>query len=419
VSKYTDNNKFQNLDFCKNDGEKMYKLLKSIGYSIEDGHTLIGYVKFEVMRDAIYDFFDNGKTNPNDTLLFYYSGHGRPLNDGTCLTSSEMNFNSPRRMGFSSYDLTNLIQESNSTRIVEVLDCCYSGAAKINNKGSKLDAVKLGSYAIEKDAKELRKQGRGKYLLASSHAEEESFGDKKKGHSIFTFYLLDGLKPNKHSVDSHGRVTPYTLGNYAYKLSIKKLKQKPIIKAESSGETILAKYPQYAISDHMEILKDDKVLKQSKIFMKNVREKMDICFEKRVVSYVANINTYVNGYKRIQKRNAKIRAITEINKDNIQDCEKLINKDMVMINDLRHLNGIKCGIAVSEDQFIATALLLDKIQNINKENIWLNDAVYSRKKEVVQHNQFIFDTLWENAIPASTRFREIKESHTPSNLKNI
>lgn len=97
------------LEFCKNDGEKMYELLRSLRYEISDNHKLIGYVEFDKIRDAIYDFFDNRKTNADDTLLFYYSGHGIPISGGnTCLASSEIDYYSPRKMGFSSYDLVGL-----------------------------------------------------------------------------------------------------------------------------------------------------------------------------------------------------------------------------------------------------------------------------------------------------------------------
>jgi hypothetical protein len=127
ISEYNDK-LLPTLEFCNNDGEKMFELLKSLGYEISDNHKLIGYTGFYTMRDAIYDFFDNRNTSADDTLLFYYSGHGVPIGDGsTCLASSETDYYSPRKMGFSSYDLTNIILESNSVRIVEILDCCYSG----------------------------------------------------------------------------------------------------------------------------------------------------------------------------------------------------------------------------------------------------------------------------------------------------
>ena len=248
ISEYNDK-QLTPLEFCNNDGEKMYELLKSLGYEISDNHKLIGYVEFDRLKNAIFDFFDNRNTKADDTLLFYYSGHRIPISDGnTCLASSETDYYSPRRMGFSSYELTNLIQESNSIRIVEVLDCCYAGAAKIGKGGvAEEDAAKLGTDAIENNARMLQ-QGEGKCLLAASQATQEAFGLREEGHSIFTYYLLQGLKGNEKSVDSDGNVTPDSLGNYVYKKIVnlppdRRPKQKPIRKTEASGEIILATYP--------------------------------------------------------------------------------------------------------------------------------------------------------------------------------
>jgi len=66
----------------------------------------------------------------DDTLLLYYSGHAHKwwkhlLN----IIRNRLLFT--KENGFSSYELTNLIEESNSIRIVEVLDCCYAGAASL------------------------------------------------------------------------------------------------------------------------------------------------------------------------------------------------------------------------------------------------------------------------------------------------
>ena len=117
------NNKLEPLDFCKKDGEEMYKVLKLLGYGIPDNNRLIGHVGFYEMRDAIYDFFYNNQTAADDTLLFYYSGHGIPISEGNmCLASSETHSDTPKKRGFTSYNLTNLIQNSNSIRIIEILD---------------------------------------------------------------------------------------------------------------------------------------------------------------------------------------------------------------------------------------------------------------------------------------------------------
>jgi DNA-binding beta-propeller fold protein YncE len=260
VSDYEDNS-LRELDFCRNDAAKMLEILEKLGYEIADNHKLMGYVKYDVMREAIYDFFDNKKSGAEDTLLFYYSGHGIPTSRGsTVLASSEIDHDAPNRKGFSSYELTNLIQDSAAIRIVEILDCCYSGSAKVGkgfeelgkglDKGAAEDtAATLGTEAIENNAKMLREQGEGKCLLAASQAAQEAYGLKEKGHSIFTYYLLEGLNQNKKSIDSNGIVTPHTLGNYVYReiMSLpenKRPRQKPIIKAEAVGDIILAYYPE-------------------------------------------------------------------------------------------------------------------------------------------------------------------------------
>jgi hypothetical protein len=249
ISDYSSTSNLQPLDFCKNDGQEMYELLDSLGYEILDNHKLVGQVRFDTMRDAIYDFFDNAHTKAEDTLVFYYSGHGVPAPDGDmCLASSEINPDDPYRRGFSSYELTRLIQNSNSIRIVTILDCCYSGAAKIS-KGIEDAAAKIGTAAIQDKARTLQQpQGEGKCLLAASQAAQEAYGLKEHDHSIFTYYLLEGLRGNEKSVDIEGNVTPYSLGSYVYRTILnlppkKRPKQKPITKVEASGDIILASYP--------------------------------------------------------------------------------------------------------------------------------------------------------------------------------
>ena len=262
VSEYNHKEKLGQLEFCKNDGEQIYEILKSLQFEISDDHKLIGYVKYNEMRDAIFDFFSNNDTLADDLLLFYFTGHGIPISgENMCFASSEMDPDSPRRRGFPSSELTDLIQENNSIRIVEILDCCHSGANTLPTRvnrgtdewlamGPDDAAEKLGKDAIEKNAQSLKNQGEGRYLLGASQAIQRAYGSTEKGHSIFTFYLLEGLRGNKDSIDTKGNVTPYTLGNYIYKEIVnlpgkKKPKQKPVMKVDASGDIILASYPSF------------------------------------------------------------------------------------------------------------------------------------------------------------------------------
>lgn len=135
-------------------------------------------------------------------------------------------------------------------------------------------------------------------------------------------------------------------------------------------------------------------------FMRNVKKNMDIYFDHRAPSIVVDIEEYRNGYINIRRRGAKIRAFTEITKENIHYCKQL----MKMVDELRHLDGVKGGMAVSESEYMATTIL--------EESKPLTEVIYSNVKEVVEQGQYIFDTLWRSAISAEQKIKEIEEGVT-------
>jgi tetratricopeptide (TPR) repeat protein len=244
ISDYTN---LQKLDFCKNDGKEVYDLLTSLGYEIADENKLIGKAMGAKVKDTIYDFFDDKTDNPDDTLLFYYSGHGVPGDDGNIyLASSDTDPDKPYRRGFSFEELRMRMQNTIPTKVVVILDCCYSGSAKIS-KGSEDDAAKMGRIILEEKSRKLP-EGQGKYILSSSQSHQEAYALTTGEHSIFTYYSLKGLKGNTESIDSEGNVTPQSLGNYVTRAIMslpldERPKQRPMLKTEESGNVILASYP--------------------------------------------------------------------------------------------------------------------------------------------------------------------------------
>src|SRR5919199_1067696 len=132
-------------------------------------------------------------------------------------------------------------------------------------------------------------------------------------------------------------------------------------------------------------------------FMANVKKQMDIYFDHRAPSIVVGIDEYRKGYQDIRKRGGKIRAFTEITKDNVKHCKKLMN----LVDELRHLDGVKGGLAVSETEYMATIVL--------EEAKPLTQVIYSNVKEIVEQGRYIFDTLWNTAIPAEQKIKEIEE----------
>ena len=136
-------------------------------------------------------------------------------------------------------------------------------------------------------------------------------------------------------------------------------------------------------------------------FMKNVKKRMDICFDNKSPSIVVEIEAYRNAYKDIRNRGGKIRAFTEITNDNVHYCKEL----MKLVDELRHLEGMKGGIAVSEAEYMATTVLQAQTP--------LTQVIYSNIREVVEQMQYIFDIFWYRAIPASDKIREIEEGILP------
>ena len=132
-------------------------------------------------------------------------------------------------------------------------------------------------------------------------------------------------------------------------------------------------------------------------FMSNVKQKMDIFFDHHAPSIVVEVREYRDGYIDIRKRGGKIRTFTEITKDNVKHCKELIK----IVDELRHLDGVKGGIAINDSEYMATTVL--------QEAKPLTQVIYSNVKEVVEQGQYIFDTLWNVAIPAEQKIREIEE----------
>ena len=101
-------------------------------------------------------------------------------------------------------------------------------------------------------------------------------------------------------------------------------------------------------------------------------------------------------YEDLQRRNSKVRWITEITKDNLSYC-----KALMQYAEVRHLDGIKGNFRVSDTAYIATATV-DKAHPVP-------ELIYSSARSVVEQNKHVFDALWIRAVVAEDRIREIEE----------
>jgi two-component system sensor histidine kinase VicK len=166
----------------------------------------------------------------------------------------------------------------------------------------------------------------------------------------------------------------------------------------SSAETRIKELDEGKITPVTEVIYGaEKTLAMGVQFMKNTTQKMDIYFDAIAPSIVIEIEEYRNGYAEIRKRGGKIRAFTDITKDNLAYCKELLK----YVDELRHIDGIKGGMAINETEYMASTIL--------KEAERLPEVIYSNVKEIVEQGQYIFDTLWSKGIPALERIRALEE----------
>ena len=74
--------------------------------------------------------------------------------------------------------------------------------------------------------------------------------------------------------------------------------------------------------------------------------------------------------------------------------------DIFFVDELRHLDGVRGDIAINESEYMPTAVL--------QEAKPLTQVLYSNVKEVVEQGQYIFDTLWNEEIPAEKKKENFK-----------
>ena len=135
--------------------------------------------------------------------------------------------------------------------------------------------------------------------------------------------------------------------------------------------------------------------------MSRVKYSADVVGDSLSPSFSMGIKQIRNGYDDFKKRNVKIRFITEITKNNLAYC-----KELLQYVELRHIEGLKGNMAVTETEYVATANLAGEA----KPTI---QTIYSNVKAVVEQHKYFFDNLWKKATPAKQRIMEIEEDLLP------
>ncbi len=127
------------------------------------------YATTKRLKQVIADRYAN--TKADDVLIFYFSGHGT---DAGCATFDAQSMDDFLSFRF----IASAMKASPAKRKIIISDACKSGSSKSNADGTKVHNDNDPNVV----------------LFMSSRANEYSLASRKQRNSVFTQYLLQGLR---------------------------------------------------------------------------------------------------------------------------------------------------------------------------------------------------------------------------------
>ncbi|HYY67790.1 MAG TPA: hypothetical protein VE572_05535, partial [Nitrososphaeraceae archaeon] len=153
----------------------------------------------------------------------------------------------------------------------------------------------------------------------------------------------------------------------------------------------------------------DNILHLTLASFPHIKESLDNCIDSNAPASFVLVEPMWNHMKELAstKKGVRFRFITEITKDNLPYC-----KEMAKILELRHLDGIKGNLGIIDGREYRASPSI-------KPGVPPDVLIRSTAKVFVEQQQFFFETLWNKAIPAKQKIKEIEEGRTPEKLEII
>jgi two-component system, OmpR family, sensor histidine kinase VicK len=143
---------------------------------------------------------------------------------------------------------------------------------------------------------------------------------------------------------------------------------------------------------------DQNIINTILQFVSNTKVRIDACIDYSRPSLAIEIEELKKAFLDAKRRGVKLRYVTEVTRDNVGYCKELIK----MVDELRHIEGIRGNFYISETEYIAPAAFHERGKPASH-------IVYSNVKEIVEfHQSYIFEVFWNRSTSAEQQISEIE-----------
>jgi C-terminal peptidase prc len=202
----------QNLpkaDFAVHDAEVITEYLaKTLGFPEENIITLLNDRATKSDFEKYFEKWLGNNVEKNSTIFVYYSGHGapNPKTGDAYLVPYDGDPVFIDETGYSLRRLLKALSKLEVKKIIVALDSCFSGAGgkSVMAKGARPLVLKLDQAFVPPD---------NMIVMSASSGSQISSTYEEKGHGLFTYFLLRGIK-NEKVVRSDGTISVSDLFGY-------------------------------------------------------------------------------------------------------------------------------------------------------------------------------------------------------------
>src|ERR671921_95016 len=159
-------------------------------------------------------------------------------------------------------------------------------------------------------------------------------------------------------------------------------------------------------SEQMEVANgSEKGVNLTLQIISGMKKTLDCCFEHTGPSVLDNGPLW-NKIIQLKDKGIRLRFVTEVTKENMPYFKKIVG-----YVDIGHIDRVKGNFGISDGN--------NYLGYIIEEEGQLAKLLHINIRSFVEAQQYLFDNLWNNAIPVMERIKEIEESHKRQFIETI